>query len=370
MRNIVLQRRVAVQCWHVIADVAKASARPELMPVLLRAREQKQTTAEDVAAHLFFEPRSRRVVAERLLHIAARYGLLAQHERSFTLTTAGAQALDSEQVFVPEHGTWTVWTSEDPLLGYPILRVEPWRDPAALDEVRGGNKQTSPPRAFVEVPRALRAVEGRVAAPPAGGGGLIRVDKWEERAERVASNDVLQLRWNVSEGKLRLDGSLQGSQVSTVIDAPTITEQDVWRQLLESAGQWSRWDAARNALLVSFDETRDPERESLVRDLPIEAPTLGALGKFDALTLRGVALQARTGNDALRWAEWRLRARVRDYATSERFDAWTTEATAPFAAHRISLPNRADLTLDTWGRRGERPAPIAWHLAAAEDWSL
>lgn len=55
MRNIVLQRRIAVRCWNVLGMVAKSSKRPELMPVLLRARERNQTSAEDVAEHLFFE---------------------------------------------------------------------------------------------------------------------------------------------------------------------------------------------------------------------------------------------------------------------------------------------------------------------------
>jgi hypothetical protein len=76
MKNIVLQRRIAVRCWNVLGMVAKASKRPELMPVLIRARERHQTSAEDIAEHLFFEQRARRVVAERLLRIAASYGLI------------------------------------------------------------------------------------------------------------------------------------------------------------------------------------------------------------------------------------------------------------------------------------------------------
>ncbi len=370
MKNVVLQRRIAVRCWNVLGMVAKASRRPELRPVLLRARERNQTSAEDVAEHLFFEQRSRRVIAERLLRIAAGYGLLAQHERWFTLTEAGTQALDSEQIFVPERGSWTIWATNDPLLDYPILRVDPWSEPTAFEDVQRGKNKESDAREFSDVPRTLLGAVGRVAAPPGGGRGLLRIDELADKAESVEPDDDLKLVWNVGDGKMRLEGSLRGSQLNTVLDAPSTTVEDVWQQLLESEGLWSRWDRVRNALLVGFEETQDRERESLLRDLAIAAPTLGDLGKFNALIIQDVPLHARTVDDAGRWAAWRLHARLRDYATSERFDAWNKEATAPFAAYRIAVSSRADLARDAWGRRGDRPSPNAWHLAAAEDWSL
>jgi len=350
--------------------VAKASKRPELVPVLLRARERNQTSADDVAEHLFFEQHSRRVVAERLLRIAASYGLLAQNERWFTLTEAGTRALESEEVFVPERGSWTIWVSNDPLLDYPILRVDPWSEPTAFDEVQRGKNRESGAREFSDVPRTLLAAVGRAAAPPGGGGGLVRVDELADKAESVEPDDNLKLVWNVGERKMRLEGSLRGSALNTVLEAPSLTVEDVWQQLLESEGLWSRWDRVRNALLVGFEETKDRERESLLRDLAIATPTLGDLGQFDAVAIQDVPIHARTANDAGNWAAWRLQARLRDYATSDRFDAWTKEATAPFASYQISIQGRADLARDAWGGRGDRPSPIAWHLAAAEDWSL
>lgn len=370
MKNIVLQRRIAVRCWNVLGMVARATKRVELMPVLLRARERNQTSAEDVAEHLFFEQRARRVVAERLLHIAASYGLLAQNERWFSLTEAGTRALDSEQVFVPERGRWTIWASNDPLLDYPILRVEPWREPTAFDEVQRGRTKDGFAREFVDVPDRLRNAVGWVAAAPSGGGGLLRVDELADRAEEVEPGDELKVVWNVGERKMRLEGSLRGAQVNTVLEAPSITAEDVWPQLLESAGLRSRWDRARHALVVRFDETHDRERESLLRDLEIAEPMLVDLGRFDALTIQDVPLQPCSESDAGSWAAWRLRARLGGYATSERFEAWTKEAAAPFASYRISVPSRAALAKDAWARRGDRPSPIAWHLTAAEDWSL
>ena len=326
MKNIVLQRKIAVRCWNVLGTVARASKRPELMPVLLRARERSQTTAEDVAEHLFFEQRSRRVVAERMLRIAAAYGLLAENERRFSLTGAGLAALTSQQVFVPERGSWTIWASNDPLLGFPVLRVDRWSEPTAFDELRGNNKEVE--REFVTVPRTLRGAVGRVASLPSADGGHLRIDELDDKAETVEAEDDVKVVWNVGESKLRLDGSLRGARVNTVLDAPNITPEDAWQQLLESANLWPRWDRARNALLVGFEETKERERESLLRDLVIDAPSIGDVGEFDAVTIQDVPLAARTPTDAGHWAAWRLQTRLRDYATSERFAEWAKEATA------------------------------------------
>ncbi|MEO0603486.1 MAG: hypothetical protein AAF211_18755, partial [Myxococcota bacterium] len=140
MHRIYLRRTVAVRCWRVVGRIAKTTKRAELRPVLLRAQEQGETDAGDIAGHLLFESRSRRVVAERLLRIAEVYGLLERNDRRYRLTDQGQEAIATAQVFVPEHGTWTVWASNDPLLATPILRVDPWSEPTAYDEVWGNER--------------------------------------------------------------------------------------------------------------------------------------------------------------------------------------------------------------------------------------
>lgn len=370
MKNIVLRRRIAVRCWNVIGTVAEAKKRPEIMPILLRARERNRTSADDVAEHLFFEHKSRRVVAERMLRIALNYGLLQQDEQWFALTDAGFAALSSEQIFIPERGSWTIWECEDPLLGYPILRVDRWREPTALDDVQQGKRKEADARKFVKVPRTLREVTGRIASPSCGTGSFLRIDEFDDKAEVVDSRNDLRIVWNVGERKLRLEGSLNGVSVSTVLEAPDFTSEDAWLQLLEAEGLSPQWDRSRRALLVGFDQTNERERESLRRDLAIETPEFSDFGKFDALTIRDVSIHANTARDAGLWADWRLRARLCDYATRDRFDAWIKEATDPFANFRISIPSRADLAKHAWTQRNDRPTPMAWYLGAAEDWSL
>lgn len=364
-----LTREIRVECWRVIGQVAKAAKRNELLPVLLRARERGQTDARDIAEHLLFESGSRQVIAQRLLQIAERYGLLVQENRQYRLTESGSTALETKQIFVPEHGTWTVWVSNDLLLGPSILRVEPWKEVPANEEVWRKKHDDVPERRFRNLPQWVRDAFGVITTPLVGGAPL-RIDELEAKGEVVDAKTELRATWDVTGGRLRIDGTLGGSRVNAVANAPEIPVDAVWMQLMQAEGLWPQWDGSAVALRVGFDETISGERESLVRGVHFKRPDIESLGTFDATTVEGIALRASSHQDAARWAGWRLRARVQDYATAEQFGKWTAEAVKPFAEFGPSTPARQELADSAWRERTDRPTPSTWHLVAAEDWSL
>lgn len=364
-----LTREVRVECWRVIGQVAKAAKRNELLPVLLRARERGQTDARDIAEHLLFESGSRQVIAQRLLHVAEQYRLLEQENRQYHLTDSGSTALETKQIFVPEHGTWTVWVSKDPLLNAVILRVEPWQESTAYYEVWGEGRDKAPKRCFEKLPRCVLDAVGVITTPLVGSVSL-RIDQLEPEGEVVDAETTLRATWDVTGGRLRIDGTLGGSRVDAVANAPEISVDAVWMQLMQAEGLWPQWDGSAVALRVGFDETISGERESLVRGVHFKRPDIESLGTFDATTVEGIALRASSHQDAARWAGWRLRARVQDYATAEQFGKWTDEAVKPFAEFGPSTPARQELADSAWRERTDRPTPSTWHLVAAEDWSL
>ena len=134
---IVLKRSVDVQCWHVKGDVGFPKRREELMAVLLRVQENPLTDAGDIAEHLLFERLAREQVALRLLAIAEEYGLLERSRSGLQLTSAGVEAIECEEVFVPQSGNWELWVSDDPLMESAILYIAPFSEASAYDEVRG-----------------------------------------------------------------------------------------------------------------------------------------------------------------------------------------------------------------------------------------
>ena len=375
-RRIIMERSVSVRCWRVVGQIAKAGKRTELMAVLLRASETDGTDAGDLAEHLLFEPRSRRVVAERLLHIGVAYGLLEEKSRRvFVPTEAGQQAVHTGEVFVPEDGAWTLWASDDPLLLSPVLRIEPWNEPSAYDEVAGNKRENTRERRPEALPEWLREVIGTPVTPTAGNAAAVRIDHLEEQAEPVEVDGWLRLRWNAGDGRLQLTGTLERRQegrrwMSIELAPPPVEPERIWRMLLENEGLREQWDEERQVLRVCFDETGDTEREAMSRDLRFESPYLPGYDTFEPLTVPEVPIAAESEADAQSWAKWRLRARIRDYATSKRYAAWCAEAAGPFDRYEIELPTRAHLARQFWMQQTDRPEPRAWRLVAAEDWSL
>ena len=144
----------------------------------------------------------------------------------------------------------------------------------------------------------------------------------------------------------------------------------IWQMLLESEDLREQWDEERQVLRVRFDETGDTERETMFRNLRFESPYLTGYETFEPLIVPEVPIAAESEADAQVWASWRLHARIRDYAMSERYAAWCAEATGPFYRYEVELPARAHLARQFWMQSTGRPEPRAWHLVAAEDWSL
>lgn len=370
MKPIVLERMLPVRSWRVIGGVSQAERRTELMPVLLRARSPNGTNEDDIAGHLLFETKSRKPVAKRLLEIALRYGLLQVREGRFTLTPSGETALASDNVFVPELGSWVLWATDDPLVRDVLLRVEPWSEPSAYDEVLGNGRETGPTRRFEALPAWLHDTVGRSLSVLGGARGRSRIESLEPDGEVVDPLADVRASWDVGAGRLRLSGSIGGAPVDASIAAPPLTVAQVWEGLLRTEGLASRWDATRSALLTAFDETTSAERETLRRELQIKRPVVSGLGSFSPVTIPQLPLRPMSAEDATHWAQWRLRERVRDYATSARYETWSAESVAPLAEFRPVVADRAQLASAAWAERGERPAPFAWHLMAAKDWSL
>ncbi len=366
-KHVVLKRRIAIRGWRVVGYVSKADKRKELEPILERARETGGTDADDVARHLLFES-SRKVVAQRLLRIGRVLNLLEENGRKYRLTADGERAIDTGNVFVPEHGAWTVWVSEDPLLPSPVLRIDAWEELDALTESRN-RRDAEKKRSFEPLPDIIREVQETEVTPPASGDGVaVRVGELEENVEAVSSGESLNLIWSVHERRLRLQGKWDNKTVDFELEAPETPPDELWEALLAGEGLLNDWE--RHALRVSFAETTESERESMSRDLEIPKPSVPRFGEFEPLTVPEIAIAARSRDDARDWSAWRLRTRIRDFATSERYDEWRKEAAAPFVEHRPELPARAELAAEEWANAGDRPAPRAWHLVAAEDWRL
>jgi len=378
-QNLVLSRRIKVYRWNVTANISNASQRDDLMPVLQRARENKGTFAKDIALHLLGEEVGREVIGQRLLSICESLGLLenqgAKRRPRFFLTDEGSRALESKSVMVPEEGTWTIWASDDPLLKYPILRVEPLMEKTAYEELRPKNKKEMQERNknFESPPKWLAAACSRVAKPSAVGDKLMRLDSIEKRVELIKSNSQVVLEWVPADNSLRLKGTLDGDSVNATPEAPGIAFKKVWNELLESEHLASQWQESQGGrLLVTFSSTTGAERTSMQRKLEFAKPCLKQFNCFNK-THQRVKVFPFSLKDAQQWANWSLTNRINTYAAESLFADWCRQAVQPFGEYSksIDLPTRSNIAADAWkSRHGRQQVASVWHLKAVEDWGI
>ena len=235
-----------------------------------------------MAEYLFFEPRSRRVVGERLLHIALSYGLVKKEEPEhgalsirgsedpfplsfhplridpwkepspyeeirgeeesdgvFALTEAGETVIDTGEVLAPEYGAWSIWRVRIPFspsafFGSTLGRESPARSTRFAVRNRESDRRPVP------LPDWLRDVAGKPVKPAAQDATVVRIDELEEQAEVVDGS--LCLRWNVGDGRLQLTGSLEGKREESELEAPPISPDQIWFDLLAEEALIERWD--------------------------------------------------------------------------------------------------------------------------------
>ncbi len=359
-----------IQCYHVIGEIAKPCKREELDPILRRARETGGTCPGDVAEHLLFE-RSRYLVAQRLLNIGKLFGLLTEiSENKFVLTDQGEKAIETGEIFVPERGTWTLWTSRDPLLMSPILCVASFKEEeAAHKEIY---KDPSDYPSFDETPEFLKDTTDREITPPAScDRTAIRIDQLEGKVQKVSdTNAELSLLWNIGERNLRLEGTCNKKKVHADLPPPEVSFDDIWDELLANEGLSNQWTRQPDALKMSFNEIGDIERETMACDIEFSNPSLPDYGQFETSKAEQVPITARFQTHAQEWSNWRLKSRIRDFATSALYSKWWKEASRPFNGFHLRRPTRSRLALEAWNESNERADTRTWYLIAVEDWDL
>jgi len=366
--DLILKRTINVNCWNVEATISTEKERNELMFLLMFLRDNPNSTARELSKESFFDISSRVVVAERLLGIANLYGLVEQEESKgkniFALTEDGSKALETRQVFVPKEGTWTILASDDSLLPFPILLVEAFNEPNAINEVHSKTNE----REFEVLPSWLIKTKGQTGCPCLGK-HVLRFDSLQPKAETKA-DEKLQVEWNISQNTLKLKGHMNGKKINKDIEAPTIDFQNIWQQLLKDEGWWDNWNEDNQKLALEFEDTVPQERQSMKGDFYFEHPRLEQFGRFEKLAVNKISLTPLTSRDAQLWAEWRLENSINDYATKSNFVNWQRTALEPFPDFEVDLPNRQYLAQEFWQENKLNPTTTTWHLIAAEDWNL
>lgn len=376
---IVLRRTVDVRCFHIVGEVGFAQRRDELRAVCqLAAGRDGELSARVLCEQLLGgKPEA---VGLRLLVVCERMGLVEwdtkvrRGDSIARLTEEGHRVAEGGDVFVPERGTWTVWVAEDPLLPVEerLLRLEPFREPTALDEVMGKKDKPRVERRTVVLPEWVRdACSGYGRPGWTEDGRAISILALEDQGEPEEQAEALvTLTLRVAPGEapsVRLSGSIQGQHADYELgDAPAPAFDDVWRHCLGPSA--SDWDG--RALAVRFANLSDTERNAFESHIGFESWRHSVHGTFGRFQVPHVPIRPATDLDASLWANWLLVHRTQSYVRKADYARRCEEVQDVFTGYRLQLMTQEQLAVSLRKTSGARPSRQYWHLQAPLDWSL
>ena len=372
--SIVLRRSMDIETWHILATVAKAQQRNEMMPLLKYLGEFSEGTIKGISEHLFFEQKARAVVVKRLLTILNLYGLVDADEdkKTHKLTDAGKRALEQKRMFMPEDGTWEISVSNDPLLPHQVLEVEPFKkEPDAYSEVIGDKKEELKHRRekMAPIPRWFIKFLDKELIPHTGGED-IRIDTIKKKGEKIKAKLSFLIDWHVNANSVEIIG---GKKIVTSLKGPGLSVAEVWKILLENDNDLNAddWNEAKEKMAVAFEDADSSARKLMQREFKFVQPEIYNnevdFGEFDDIVVKSVAICARTQEDAQKWARWRLDNSITGFASEKSYSLWKAKAKEPFKEFSIDLPTRDE---SARALIGKKLSANDWYLVAAADWQL
>jgi hypothetical protein len=289
------------------------------------------------------------------------------------LTEEGLQASQGGDIFVPERGTWSVWVVQDPLIPEVerLLRVEPFREPTAFDEVGRKDRPREERRTTIDLPEWVQeacSVSGKLGWGDGRAISMLDIEAQGEPVDAVETRITLILRVAPGEAPtVRLKGEIEGQRADYELEhAPAPGFDEVWRYCL--GGSAARWDGSR--LAVQYDTLDESERANFESHIRFESwshPTHGTFGPFH---VPHVPLRPATDLDASLWANWLLVHRTQAYVRKADFIRRREEVQQTFVGYRLQLMSQEQLAASLRKTSGARPDRKYWHLQASLDWAL
>lgn len=371
---IELRRSLSVSRFHVVGEVGFSERRDEIRAIMqLGVERGGRIGANDVSDHLLGGRTP--TVGLRLLRLCEELGLvewdIRARERIAILTDDGREVAVTGDVFVPERGVWDIWVTDDPLVPEQerLLRVEPYAEPRAKDEVYQDSDRDA--REIVKLPDWVRDACDVQGVPYFGDGRAVSNIELDENAEEAdaGARVTLALRLSLKKSpEVHVRGNVGGRQNAYKLeDVPMPSFDEVWQASLGRHA--SVWDG--RSLGVRFDgQMTDDERRSFVRTMRFSGYTHPEFGNFDGFEVSGVPLRPLTNDDASAWANWRLADGIHGYVHSAEYQRRADELRERFAGYQITLMARAELAAALRARSGERPNRAYWHVMAPLDWGL
>lgn len=362
-----------VECWIVQGEISFAKKRPELLPLLMAVKEFGVASINDISRHLLFAETGRRKVAERWLNIAKIYGLVSQNEEKpvkFSLTEYGEDVLETEKVFVPQQGLWKIWYSNDPLLSFPILKIESAEIEKSYDVIKSkkDRKDNVQPDTIEGIPNVLAGYFNRKTSGTALlSKDEIKLETVELKGEKNKPGLNLQLQWDVAQQTVSITGA---NKVTTT--GPSLPEEHLWKAYLKNtptgSGRYLIENLDTEDGVLKFDFESCESKDIISSQKSIEFPKISweQFGAFNPITVRNVPIKPTDADDAQKWFDLRIQESINTFCTESVFENLINSAKKGLEEYSPLKPERRDLALKGWQQENKN----RWYLMATEDWDV
>jgi len=332
--------------------VSMPCKRNDLIAILRLAEESDGLlSAERINTKLLFRPADSAhgmkvielLIKDRLLEPSYRNtGNEKGYQRNFEPSSAAKDALRKNEVRLTERGNYRLHVTDDPLFKDPLLAIVPVDHSRDEDAERQAN--------VLDLPAPLAPYHNGAKVRLALQGNrevLIESIAPGVRNEHSTVNAFVEVRTD-EYGSIVLARSelCEGwAKVPSPIDGMDVLE-DVFRRM-DARVEWD--DEDRPTLLLRYKDTELPERSSFIMSRSrIKELIIDGYGHFDHAEVEGIAIAPLTEDDAVEWANWLVRERLRGLAsvTEAEFEELRKQEAGRFTRynHRMLL-----LMMDEYG---------------------
>jgi hypothetical protein len=362
--KIALERDVRIVCLDVLMDISKKSdKRADLVAVAKRAKELKgKITPEAVCTDLINRPEATSA-GERILIRCQDIGIL---DGKYRLTEDGIRAAEEECVFIPERGSYRIWCTQDSLVSQKFLRYKRKDDGPIWEDVYPGNPKKK--GKIDKTPKWVQDLSGK-ELQVYGTDEVVRIENVQNKC-RLVMDPPPKLLVNLSVGQFespQVTISSKKWKVDSVIDAPKLSFNDIWNNLLgnKMAKHW-----VSNFLELNYDDLSDPEKRSFFRDIVINKPAIKKYDTFKKTRLERIPISPRTKKDADKWASFLFENSINEYLSRDGYQSKFDEVKQNPAFYkfsdRLNLPEQQALA-EKVRKENELLPREFWYLQAPLD---
>ncbi len=365
--EVILSRRIDTQTIAMMLTVKEFDAHDEILAVLKLFNASDQITMETVNNELLFMPPDS-PYGQNVLGAVEEYGLIKEKkEGRFELTPVGKDAVERGEIPIPKKGIYRVVLSDDPLLQYKILDIQPLE--SREDESRINGSDATLPERIIEI------LGGDLKKPIDLALSDLRTVVIEDFGHmgyvlKTSSNPRISIRLTTDGGV-----SLKLTEKKEISLKPPedIKRFDILEQILSGFGPL-KMVGDTEVLLIEAKGLTVNEIRSFSKSFKIGKPSINGYGDFDTVEVQNMHIMPSNEQQAILWASKLLLTKIDHYVGEPEYNSIVQETAESFKPPysesfiRENLPPYSEVLRKT-KEHNDQYRDAYWYLMAPYDLS-